>query len=88
VTCQTVGRKKRCSTQLISSPQKFAENMALARLSRGGHVYATGSLLAGKLVLRASRTLRTGRYKLELVTGTGRYEHIIAESITVTGNTS
>ncbi len=69
VTCQTIRKKRRCSTQLISSPQEFTENAALARLSRGGHVYATGSLLAGKLVLRASRKLRAGRYKLELVTG-------------------
>ncbi len=83
VTCKTVGRKKRCSTRLLSSPGKFTESTALARLSRAGQVYATGSLRAGTLVLHSATPLRAGRYELELSTGSGHHKHTTTETITI-----
>ena len=91
VTCTKVTKKvngktetsKRCTTKLTSSPQTFTENTARARVSRAGHVYATGLLRAGRLTLHAARTLRAGRYTLTLTTGTGNNKHKTSESFTV-----
>jgi hypothetical protein len=91
VTCTKFTKKvngktetsKRCTTKLTSSPQTFTEDAARASVSRAGHVYATGSLRAGRLTLHAARTLRAGRYTLTLTTGTGNNKHKTSESFTV-----
>ena len=48
-----------------------------------GHVYATGSLRAGRLTLHGAKTLRAGHYTLTLTTGTGKNKHKASESFTV-----
>jgi hypothetical protein len=44
----------------------FAATANRATLSRGRVVYATGSASRGRLVLRARRTVRAGRYTLAI----------------------
>jgi hypothetical protein len=84
VTCTKVKKKKKkCTTQLISSPHTFTESAARASVSRAGHVYATGWLRADKLTLHAAKALRAGRYTLTLTTGTGKRRRATKESITV-----
>jgi hypothetical protein len=80
------GKKKavqKCTTRLSSSPQRFTATAAIARVSRSGHLYATGSLRAGKLMLHASQVLPAGRYTLTLTTGTGKTRHSRKEPLTV-----
>jgi hypothetical protein len=91
VTCtevkSKVGKKtvtqKRCTTKLTSSPVSFTTGTASASISRAGHVYATGSLSKGKLVLRASNRLRAGRYTLKLTTGTHQHTRTTKQTITI-----
>ncbi len=83
MTCTVVKKKRKCSTKLTSSPQSFTASAATARLSRAGHVYATGSLRDGKLTLHASKPLRVGHYTLILTTGTGKHKHTSTEAVTV-----
>ena len=44
---------------------------------------ATGSLSKGKLMLRASKRLRAGRYTLKLTTGTHQHTHTTKQPITI-----
>ena len=91
VTCKSVKQKvkgkektvQKCTTQLTSTPMSFTATTASASVTRAGHVYATGSLRDGRLVLRASRALRAGRYTLRLTTGTGASRHTTKRSLTV-----
>jgi len=83
VTCTTVKKKKKCTTQLTSSPKTFTANTARASVSRAGHVYARGSLRNGELTLHATKPLHAGRYTLELTTRRGKSEHTVKESITI-----
>jgi len=83
VTCAKVHKKKRCTTKLVSSPATFTVRAARASVSRARHVYATGSLTAGKLTLHGVSVLRPGRYTLKLTTGHKQNKHTTKQSITV-----
>ena len=93
VTCKTVKKGKKsvqqCTTKLVSGTVKFtaAGASAQATLSRHGAVYAAGTARSayGRMSLRltALRRLRPGRYRLTLITGSGRDEHIRSESFTL-----
>jgi hypothetical protein len=61
----------------------FTATGARATLSRGGDVYATGSLAGGKLTVGASKLLRLGHYALILTAGTGSQRHTTGEPVSV-----
>ena len=77
VTCKTVtvkvhGRRvtrHKCQTKLISGTATFTSALAKATLSRRGVVYATGTASLTRLVLRARRAVKPGRYLLTLTSG-------------------
>jgi hypothetical protein len=82
VTCttstKTVNHKPKkvtkCTTRPVPSPTTFAsDSLARATLGRHGFVYATGTANKGRVVLHATRALRSGRYTLTLVSGRGRH---------------
>jgi hypothetical protein len=85
VTCTSAkkGHKKRCHTTLTSAPKTFTTESARARLTRGGRIYAVGTLRAGRLSLRARRVVRAGRYTLRLTRRQGRRRIITHEKITI-----
>jgi hypothetical protein len=71
ITTKVVRHKKithtKCKAMLISGPVKFTiTTSARATLTRAGRVFATGRVTNGRLVLRANRALRGGRYTLTL----------------------
>lgn len=90
VTCRTLKRKQHCTAKLVSGPVRFTVAggvAAQATLSRHGTVYAAGTARRahGHLSLRLLpvRRLRTGKYTLTLITGTGRHERISTASLTL-----
>jgi hypothetical protein len=86
VTCRTVKGVQRCTAKLVSGTVKLTTVglAAQATLSRHGVVYAAGTARTarGRMSLRllAVRRLRSGRYTLMLISGTGRHERISSES--------
>ncbi len=89
VTCRMVKGKQRCTAKLVSGAVKFTATgqSARATLSRRGVVYATGMARTshGRLSLRLlpTHSLRSGRYTLTLVSGTGRHRHISSRPFTL-----
>jgi hypothetical protein len=64
-------KRLKCTGRLVSGTVKFTASVASgrAKLSRGGHLYATGTRLAAEpgdpvLLLSALRALPRGRYTL------------------------
>jgi hypothetical protein len=86
VTCTTVKGKQHCTAKLVSGAVKFTTTGQIARatVSRHGVVYAAGTarIVHGHTSLRLLpvRRLRTGKYRLTLISGTGRNERISSES--------
>ncbi len=86
VTCTKVKGKQHCTAKLVSGTVKFttAGVAAQATLSRRGVVYAAGTARSarGRMSLRLLpvRRLRSGKYTLTLITGSGRHEKISTES--------
>jgi DNA-binding beta-propeller fold protein YncE len=89
VTCEKVKGKQHCTTKLVSGTVKFTTTglAAQATLSRHGVVYAAGTARLGhgrmSLRLLPVRRLRSGKYTLTLISGTGRHEKISSESFTL-----
>jgi hypothetical protein len=89
VTCKKAGKKRKCTTKLVSGTVKFTATGSAARatLSRHGRVYAAGSARSAhgsmRLRLLALRRLRPGRYTLTLISGAGRQERIRSEAFTL-----
>jgi hypothetical protein len=92
VTCTKSGKKKKCTTKLVSGTVKFtatgsSASVAQATLSRHGAVYAAGTARSthGTMSLRLLpvRKLRPGRYTLTLISGAGQHERIRSESFTL-----
>jgi DNA-binding beta-propeller fold protein YncE len=89
VTCTKKGKKKRCTTKIVSGTVKFTATGASAHamLSRHGKVYAAGTARVGhgRLSLRLAplRKLRAGHYTLTLIAGSGRHETVRTESFTL-----
>jgi len=89
VTCKKVGKKQKCTTQLVSGTVKFktAGLSARATLSRHGALYAAGiarSTRSGvSLRLQALRKLAPGRYTLTLTSGSGQHETTRSEAFTL-----
>jgi hypothetical protein len=64
--------EQRCQTSLESSPATFKIATGVAAQAsqrRDGHLYATGTLRGGRLVLHAGAGLRPGHYTLWLTHG-------------------
>jgi Divergent InlB B-repeat domain/Collagen triple helix repeat (20 copies) len=89
VTCTKKGKKKRCTTKVVSGTVKFTAAGASvhALLSRHGKVYAAGVARVGhgrlSLRLQPLRKLRAGHYTLTLIAGSGRHETVRTESFTL-----
>ncbi len=95
VTCKTVtstiirNRRKhtitqqKCTTKVISGIVKFTLTASEAALVRGGVVYATGTATRGRLVLRARRLVRAGRYTLTLTRRQGQRRVTTSQQITI-----
>ncbi len=90
MTCKKAGKKRKCTTKLVSGTVKFTAtgSSAHATLSRHGAVYAAGteSSTSGGMSLRLTplRKLRPGRYTLTLISsGAGKHETIRSESFTL-----
>ncbi len=75
VTCTIPAKKhkrKTCTTSLVSGPVTVAASTGSATnasLSSRGHLYATGRVSHGELVLRSTHRLARGRYTLVLTRG-------------------
>lgn len=89
VTCTKLKGKQHCTAKLVSGTVKFttAGMAARATLSRHGIVYAAGTARLGhrhmSLRLLPLRRLRSGKYTLTLISGTGKHETIRSESFTL-----
>jgi hypothetical protein len=91
VTCKAVTKKihhkkvtrQHCTTKLTSSPKKFTTSSAHADLMRADHVYASGWLRHGKLVLHADHALRPGRFRLKLTYQSAGRVRTESETITI-----
>jgi hypothetical protein len=89
VTCTKKGKKKKCTSKLVSGTVKFTATGASAHamLSRHGKVYAAGTARVGhgrlSLRLQPLRKLRAGHYTLTLILGSGRHETVRTESFTL-----
>jgi hypothetical protein len=76
VTCRIVKvkvkghkvKRRKCRSKLVSGTVKFTTKSAVRRasLSRGGVLYATGTVTNKGLKLHALRHVRAGRYTLTL----------------------
>jgi hypothetical protein len=81
---------EKCTTKLASSTLKFVvtvkppPGITDATVSRRGQTMATGVLRHGKLVLRSSKPLPAGRYRLTLTTTTGNHTRTTHTTITLT----
>jgi hypothetical protein len=84
VTCRSAGRKRKCSARLSAASYTFTVKSATASVLLDRRLYATGSLNAEKLTLRASKPLHAGRYTLKLTTRAGRHAHATTKSVTLT----
>jgi hypothetical protein len=89
VTCTKKGKKKKCTTKVVSGTVKITATGASAHamLSRHGKVYAAGTARVGhgrlSLRLQPLRKLRAGHYTLTLIAGSGRHETVRTESFTL-----
>jgi Divergent InlB B-repeat domain/Collagen triple helix repeat (20 copies)/NHL repeat len=90
VTCKKAGKKRKCTTKLVSGTVTFttAGTAAHATLSRRGVVYAAGTArhsTRGQMSLRLVpvRRLLQGHYTLTLISGSGKHETIRSESFTL-----
>jgi hypothetical protein len=76
VTCKVVTvkvkghkvKRNKCKSRLVSGTVKFTTTSVVRRasLSRGGVLYATGTVTKKGLKLHALRRVRSGRYTLTL----------------------
>jgi DNA-binding beta-propeller fold protein YncE len=87
VICTKKGKKKKCKAKLVSGTVKFTTSSVRALLSRNGKVFAAGIARDrhGRLSLRLAplRKLRSGRYTLTLISGSGSHESIRTQSFTL-----
>jgi hypothetical protein len=91
VTCRTVtvvrrGKKVKgqtCTTKTISGTASFTAARARAALERGRVIYAMGTASTNRLILRAVRAVRPGRYTLVLTRTLGHRRVMMRQPITI-----
>jgi hypothetical protein len=93
VTCKVVTvkvkghkvKRRKCTTKLVSGTVKFTTASAVRRasLSRGGVLYATGTVTKKGLKLHALRRVRAGRYTLTLRYHQGHRQMTTRSQITI-----
>jgi hypothetical protein len=92
VTCKTVtvlthGKKlkrQKCTTKTITGTASFTTVGARATLKRGTVTYATGTASTARVILRALRAVRPGRYTLVLTRTVGHRRVTTRRPITIT----